>query len=173
MHILGVLLAILFGAALWWWRLRMLNEAGREVIDQAGKIRGKIRRNRFRKAERQSVFAGVENPAHAAIIFITALAMEKPLYLAEAKAKVRDMMGPYLSAAEIDEQLIFGEWAATQVADVKDIIRRFRLMWRSSLSKNECKEFVSVAHSVANINGAPTPVQEDMLRNLEEAILPA
>ena len=172
MHILGLLLAIVAGAVFWWWRLRMLNEAGREVVDQVGKVRGKIRRDRFRKAERQSVLAGVENPAHAAIVFISTLASEKPHHLAEAREKVRAMMGAYLPAAEIDEQLIFGEWVAGEVADVTDIANRFRLLWRSNLSEDEAREFVALARSVAETGGAPTQVQARMVQDLERAVLP-
>lgn len=52
MHILLGLLAILGGAAFWYWRLKAVKEATDDVADMAGRAWGKWKRYKFRKKGR-------------------------------------------------------------------------------------------------------------------------
>ena len=51
MHILLGLLALLGGAAFWWWRIKMIGQAADEVTDVAGRAIAKYNRYKFRKRE--------------------------------------------------------------------------------------------------------------------------
>ena len=44
MPIIGFLVLVISGAAIWYWRLKMVHEAGSEIIDSITSMRGAFRR---------------------------------------------------------------------------------------------------------------------------------
>src|SRR5687768_13897168 len=78
MPFLGVLLMVAAGAAVWWWRMKNLREAGSEIIDSVERMRGAYKRRQFRNKAEASLLASIQNPAIAAAVFFLALAREKP-----------------------------------------------------------------------------------------------
>lgn len=68
MHVLLGLVAILSGAAFWWWRMKAVGEAANEVTDAAGRAIGKYKRYKFRKKVEDSPMEAVDDPLAAAVV---------------------------------------------------------------------------------------------------------
>ena len=49
MPFLIAILGVLGAAAIWWYRMKAMNEAAREVADVVGRVQGNIRRKKLRK----------------------------------------------------------------------------------------------------------------------------
>ena len=58
MPLLGLLATIAVGVAVWYWRLKMLREAGSEVIDSVERMRGAYKRKQFRKKVEDALATG-------------------------------------------------------------------------------------------------------------------
>ena len=76
MHIMLGFLAMLGGAAFWWWRIKMINEAASEVGDVAGRAWGKYKRHKFRKKVEDSPLEALDDPVAAAVVLMLAIAGE-------------------------------------------------------------------------------------------------
>ena len=66
MPILALIIAIIGGIAVWWWRAQQVKDAADAAIDAAGKARGMVNRARFKHRAGASVLAGVDTPGMAA-----------------------------------------------------------------------------------------------------------
>ena len=80
MHIIGLIIAVLSGAAFWYWRLSLLRDAGSDAIDTVERMRGAMRRRSFRQKAETSTLASIKNRAIAAAVLCCRLANEKPQY---------------------------------------------------------------------------------------------
>ena len=66
MAFLGILVMAIGGAAVWYWRLKMMREAGSEIIDSVERMRGAYKRGKFRKQAAVAPLASIADPAIAA-----------------------------------------------------------------------------------------------------------
>jgi len=85
--------------------------------------------------------------------------------LGEASHEVID------SAQDMDEVLVFADWVSGKIIDPADPVRRFRDLWRDTLTIEERSELISIADEVATIVGKPTAPQENALQSLRRALL--
>ena len=67
--------------------------------------------------------------------------------------------------------MAFAAWAAGQVPDTNEIIRRFAPLWANSLEQAQKQELVEMALHVAELGGAPTDAQAAAIRRLSESLL--
>jgi hypothetical protein len=161
MHILAILGAIVAGAGIWYWRFKTMHDVGSEVLDAAGRLRGAYSRHNFKKKAESSVLASVDDPALGAAIFLFALANEADGVAHLAGSEIRRQLASIVPTDKMDEFLAYAEWAAKSVVDARDCVRRFRPMWRDSLTVGEREELVSMARAVAAL--APKPAQSQAL----------
>lgn len=159
------------GAAVWWWRLKMVKEAGSEIIDSVERMRGAYKRRQFRKAAEAAPLASIQNPAIAAVVFFLVLANEKPIQKDLAKKVIRERMKDIIAAQDMDEVLIFADWTAKNVVNLDDPVRRFRDMWLNALDESERRQLIDIGEQVAGTGGEPTPQQTDALQKLKRAML--
>lgn len=171
MPFLGLLIMVAAGAAVWWWRLKMVKEAGSEIIDSVEQLRGAYKRRKFRKAAEAAPLASIQNPAIAAIVFFLVLANEKPMHKDMAKEVIRERMKDIIAAGDMDEVLIFADWTARSVINLDDPVRRFRDMWLKTLDESERRQLIDIGEQVAEIAGEPTVQQTDALQKLKRAML--
>lgn len=171
MPFLGVLLMVAAGAAVWWWRLKMVKEAGSEVIDSVERMRGAFKRRQFRKKAEAAPLASIQNPAIAAVVFLLNLANEKPMHKDMAKEIIRERMKDIIDAKDMDEVLIFADWTAKGVVNIDDPLRRFRDLWLNALDDGERRQLISMAEDIADIGGERTMQQADVLQKLKRALL--
>jgi hypothetical protein len=169
MHILGIVLAVIVGAAAWYWRLKTLRDAGSEVIDSVSRIRGAVRRRNFRNKVEGSTLATIKDPAVAAIILYFRLAYEKPAYLEQAQSLIRSRMADIVPADDMDEVIVFCDWAAKDIVDPKEPFRRFRDLWTERLVDEELSELTAIAEEVSDLGGGSTDDQKLVLAALTRA----
>lgn len=171
MAFVGLLVMMVGGAAVWYWRLKMMKEAGSEIIDTVEKMRGAYKRRAFRKKAEVAPIASIRDPAIAAVAFFMCLANEKPMHLDVAKAVVRERMKGVISPADMEEIIVFGEWASKNVVNPEDPIRRFRDLWANALDMSERSELIDIADEVAQVGGDRTGEQEAALQALRRTLL--
>ena len=171
MPFLGLVLIVAAGAAVWWWRLKMLNEVGNEVIDSVERMRGAYKRRQFRKKAEAAPLASIKDPAIAAVTFFLCLANEKPAHKDTAKDLIRRRMKNIIADKDMEEVLIFADWTAKGVISAEDPVRRFRELWLEHLNMEERRELIGIAEDVSKIAGDNTIEQTNALQALRRALL--
>ncbi len=171
MALVGLLVMAIGGAVAWYWRLKMAREAGSEIIDTVEKMRGAYKRRSFRKKAEVAPIASIRDPAIAAVAFFMCLANEKPMHIEAAKAVVREKMKGIISSADMEEIIVFGEWASKNVVNPEDPIRRFRDLWANALNMEERSQLIDIADEVAQVGGEKTSEQELALQALRRTLL--
>jgi uncharacterized tellurite resistance protein B-like protein len=151
MHILALLGVIAGGAAIWYWRIKMMREMGSEVANVVGRVQGHIRTGNFRKKAEGSPLSSVEDPALAAAIFLYALANEHNEILHLSEPAIRREIARIVRAADLEEMLAYAQWAARDVVDARDVVRRFKSLWRQKLTREERSDLVSMAESIIGL----------------------
>jgi hypothetical protein len=165
MHVIGFVLSVATLAAVWYWRLRVLREAGMQLFDFAGRVRGARRRHNFKRRAESSVLDTVDDPALAAAIFLFALArQENPR--ADVGQLVRAQIARIpLDARRLDEYLTYAEWAARDLRDPSKCARKFRALWHDRLTEDERALLSSMSWAV--VGASPQPSQRSSIRALQ------
>jgi hypothetical protein len=171
MHIVGFLVFVLAGAAVWYWRLKMVREAGSEIIDSVERMRGAYKRRQFRKKAEVAPLASIADPAIAAVAFFLCLANEKPIWKDAAREVVRKRMNGIIKPGDMEEVLVFADWAGKSVVNPEDPIRRFRDLWSKALTMDERQELIAVADEVSLVGGEATQEQKQVLQTLRRTLL--
>jgi hypothetical protein len=170
MHIIGILAAVLGFVAVWYWRLKVLQEAGHDAADLAGRLRGAYRMRRFRKQSQGSVLNAVDDPAMAATIFLFALAGEDAVAAYKAPAAIRAHAAEMVPPGKVDELVAYASWAARDVVDSRDVVRHFKALWRDRLTVDERHDLVRMAEEVAALSSTVVDAHRLSLVALREAI---
>lgn len=170
MHILLGLLAILGGAAFWYWRLKAVKEATDDVTDMAGRAWGKWKRYKFRKKAEASPVEAVDDPVAAAIIMMIAVACEEHPLTPAAEARIRDEVVRTMGIEDPTEVMVFGKWVASHVEDANNVSLRYAKLWMRDLSAGERTDFVQMVKRVAAADGEVTARQQFKIAKLEERL---
>ncbi|MBX4888115.1 hypothetical protein [Rhizobium bangladeshense] len=171
MAFLGILVAAVSGAVIWYWRFKMVREAGNEIIDSVERMRGAYKRGKRRKQAEAAPLASIADPAIAAVAFFFCLAKEKPIYADAAKDVIRGRMKGILRPGDMEEVLVFGEWASKNVTSPEDPIRRFRDLWMKTLDMEERQQLIGIAEDVAAVGGERTKEQDYALQTLRRSLM--
>jgi hypothetical protein len=170
MHIILGFLAILGGAAFWWWRLKMLSQATSEISDVAGRAVGKYKRYKFRKKVEDSPLEAVDDPVAAAVIMMYAIAQDAgpatPVVEKAIKSEVMKSMG----VEDPTEVMVFAKWVASHVADPNNVSLRYGKLWIAALSQPERQEFLDMVERVAASTGPINTAQQSILGKLRERL---
>lgn len=173
MAIVGIIIAAIVGGALWYWRFKALKEVADDVGDVLGRARGAYRMGKFRKQAEASALTSVTNPAMAAAIFLYALAGEYPERMNLAEEEIQRQIGKIVDADDLDEVLSYARWAANDVADPRDLVRRFKPLWREKLTGEERAELIAMAQTIMSVTEAdPSHNQKLSFASLRTALAP-
>lgn len=149
MHILVAIFGIMAAGAFWWYRLKYMSDAAREVSDQVGRVQGHFRRQKLRKKSAVSPVAAIDDPVVAAATVMMAIATEDRLVTDEMVSKVRTTVEPIAAnSAKAEEAVAYAKWATDQVADVPTVIDLTSNLLAPKLSENEKEELVSMVQSL-------------------------
>ncbi len=170
MHIVLGLLAILGGAAFWWWRLKMMGEAANDVNNAVGRVVGNYKRKKFLKKAGESPLASITDPAAAAVVMMFAVAKEEmPLNDAVEKI-VQDEVTNTMKITDSTELMVFSKWVVSHVADANNVSLRCGKLWMTALSVAEREDFVAMIERVAKNCGGLTTNQENKIKKLRERL---
>lgn len=147
MHIIGLILTIIIGISVWWWRLRMLKRAGDTVIDAAERFRGRQKRRRIAEQTGFSPVTAISEPVTAAATLIRMIVGEDvwPMVRGRMKAAFADLS----SEAHADEALTYAEWAGNQGLDDGRATRMLIDMLRDRLTFDERQQLVAILEDAA------------------------
>jgi hypothetical protein len=172
MHIVAIVVGIIAAAGVWYWRAKAAKEVVDDVGSMVGRVQGRIRMNNFKKKAEGSALASIEDPALAAAVFLHALANEKRDALHLAEPGIREQIGRIVADADLDEVLSYAQWAARDVADARDVVRRFKPLWRQKLTREERADLIVMAESIADLGEANDHNQKLTLVTLRTALGP-
>ena len=172
MPILGLLLAVLAAAGVWYYRIRILRDLGNDLADLAGRAQGAYRRRKFRQQSEGAALATIDNPALAAAVLFYALAKEDPKTLHKSEVTIREQLAPIVAAGDLDELLSYAEWVARDVIDPRDLVRRFKSLWREKLTPGERQQLLGMAEAVAAHAAARASGPRLTVDALRTALLP-
>ena len=117
--------------------------------------------------------SGVDDAGTAAATLMYALATLKgPVMRVDEELmddKLEEVCG--LNQRDRDDAIAFGAWASAQVADVNEIIRRFKPLWRDALREGERKQLIEMAIAVSERGGPPNDAQRSSIKRLSEDLL--
>ncbi|MEO6396459.1 MAG: hypothetical protein ABIO40_11175, partial [Devosia sp.] len=157
MAIVGLILAVLAGAIVWYWRLQLLRGMADEVATMFGRVKGRYRVDKFRRKVGGSTHAAIDDPAVAAAVFLFALVNESDGFALPAEAAVKAQIARVVPEARLAEIVSFAQWAARDVVDAKDCVRRFKPLWRDALDRSERDHLIRMAQAVVGLSDAPAP----------------
>jgi hypothetical protein len=160
MHIFLAVLAILGGAAIWWYRVKYMSQAAGEIVDAVGRMQGSLRRDKLRKKAALSPIAAIDDPVTAAATVIMAIAAEGvPVSDALEKRTREEIRTIAASDKQLDEAVIYAKWATDQVADVPTVIDKTTLLLKSHLTDHEKQQLVAML-----MRATPPGERHDMFR---------
>ena len=172
MHIIAIIVAVIAAGGAWYWRAKQAKEVVDDVGSMVGRVQGRIRMANFKKKAEGSVLASIEDPALAATVFLYALSNEKPdaRHLSEPEIKVQ--IARIVPAADLDEVIAYAQWATRDVADARDVVRRFKSLWRQKLTREERADLVTMAETIIGLGDADDHNQKLSLVTLRTALGP-
>ncbi len=151
--------------------IRRAGEAANEAIDMAQKVRGKMRRNAFRKKAEGSVLTSVEDAGTAAAILLFKIAECGDEDPSTSRVEVVRIIREEIGMKDAEEVASFAEWISKQMINPGDILRAYRPIWTGNLGPDELVEFVSMGVRVANLGSDANPEQLEIIRQLRERLL--
>lgn len=172
MHILVLLLAAIAGGATWYWRFKTMRSAADDVADAVGRLQGKYRTGKFRKQAEGSALSTIVDPALAAAIFLFVLANEDSASMHLSEPVIRNQLTRVVSPEALDETLAYARWAARETVDARDVVRRFKPVWRERLTREERADLVAMAEAVAAVRTGDGHNQKLSLASLRMALGP-
>jgi hypothetical protein len=149
MHILIAILGAIGGAAFWWYRAKHISEAANDVVDLAGRARGKYRRNVMKKKAAVAPVTAIDDPIVAAATVIMAIATEDNIVTQEIEERVRAEILRIADRAKADEAVIYAKWASDQVADVHTVIDKACDFLAGRLNETEKEELIAMVDAAA------------------------
>lgn len=173
MSVVAVIVGILLGVGAWLWRAKRASDATAKVIDFASHARGAYNRARINQRAGSSVLSSVQDAGTAAATLMYSLATLKgPVMRADEEvidAQLEKVC--QLNERDRDEAIAFAAWASAQVADVNEVIRRFKPLWRNSLGEKERRQLIDMAIAAAERGGPPNAAQKNSIKKLSEDLL--
>ncbi|TGR21517.1 MULTISPECIES: hypothetical protein [unclassified Mesorhizobium] len=150
MPFLIAVLGVLGAAAFWWYRMKAMNDAAREVADVVGRVQGNIRRKKLRKQAALSPLTAIDDPVVAAATLITAMVSEDGPILPQREAVIREVISQIAAGQKkTDEAVVYAKWAASQIDDTTIVIDKLAPFLRERLDPSERDDLLQMLNRVA------------------------
>ncbi|PDQ19170.1 hypothetical protein CN311_20890 [Mesorhizobium sanjuanii] len=149
MPFLIAVLGLLGAAAFWWYRMKAMNDAAREVADVVGRVQGNIRRKKLRKQAALSPLTAIDDPVVAAATLITAIVSENGPVLPQRETIIRSVISEIADDKKTDEAVVYAKWAASQIDDATIVIDKLAPFLRERLDVNERNDLLQMLNRVA------------------------
>ena len=171
MPFLLAILGVLGAAAFWWYRMKAMNEAAREVADVVGRVQGNIRRKKLRNQAALSPLTAIDDPVVAAATLITAIVAEQGPVLPQREAVIRDVISQIAdSQKKTDEAVVYAKWAASQVDDTTIVIDKLAPFLRERLDPHERDDLLRMLNRVAQGGGQSLKIADQRMVRLRQKL---
>lgn len=165
MHILLVIFGVLSAAALWWWRIKMIGGAARDVARGAKTVANMPRRLGFKHRAGRSALEISDDPREAAMAIMLEVAKaaddpgeaETDLMLSRAMEIFR------VSETEADEYLNRADWFTRQARNGDQLIRQMASTLRKTVAPEQHSDLGEVLEDLALVSGRPSPEQTRLI----------
>ena len=150
MPFLIAILGVLGAGAFWWYRMKAMNDAAREVADVVGRVQGNIRRKKLRKQAALSPLTAIDDPVVAAATLITAMAAEHGPILPKRETVIREVISQIAdNQKKTDEAVVYAKWASAQIDDTTIVIDKLAPFLRERLDPHEREDLLQMLDRVA------------------------
>ncbi|MES0200275.1 hypothetical protein [Mesorhizobium sp. M0011] len=149
MPFLIAILGVMGAAAFWWYRMKAMNEAARDVADVVGRVQGNIRRKKLRKQAALSPLTAIDDPVVAAATLITSIVSEDGPILPQREAVIRAVISEIADKKKTDEAVVYAKWAAAQVDDTTVVIDKLAPFLRERLDVAERNDLLQMVNRAA------------------------
>ncbi|MCV3208217.1 hypothetical protein OHD62_16365 [Mesorhizobium sp. YC-39] len=171
MPFLIAVLGLLGAAAFWWYRMKAMNEAAREVADVVGRVQGNIRRNKLRKQAALSPLTAIDDPVVAAATLITAIVSENGPMLPGREAVIRSVISEIANdKKKMDEAVVYAKWAASQIDDTTIVIDKLAPFLRERLDINERNDLLQMLNRVAQTGEQRLQISDQRMLRLRQKL---
>ncbi|RUV66668.1 MAG: hypothetical protein EOR30_09620 [Mesorhizobium sp.] len=170
MHILIAAIGLLGAAAFWWYRMKAMNDAAREVADVVGRVQGNIRRKRLRKQAALSPLTAIDDPVVAAATLITAIVSENGPVLPQREAAIRLMISEIADDKKTDEAVVYAKWAASQIDDATIVIDKLAPFLRERLDVTERNDLLQMVNRAAQAGEQPLKISDQRILRLRQKL---
>ncbi|TPK91255.1 hypothetical protein FJ934_22220 [Mesorhizobium sp. B2-4-12] len=170
MPFLIAILGVLGAAALWYYRMKAMNDAAREVADVVGRVQGNIRRKKLRKQAALSPLTAIDDPVVAAATLITSIVSENEPVLPQREAVIREVISGIADKKKADEAVIYAKWAASQIDDTTLVIDKLAPFLRERLDPNEREDLLRMLNRVAQGGGQSVKVADQRMLRLRQKL---
>ncbi|KAG1651775.1 hypothetical protein GQR58_026806 [Nymphon striatum] len=133
----NALAGVIAAGGFWFYRMRDAGRAAGEVIDKAQRVKGAINRKRFRDKAAQSPFVTIDDPVLAAVTSVIAIAAECGTWNETTKSKLKDTFISVSNKEDLEEAVIYGEWAVKQTTEMSGALRHTGPILASMLSADQ------------------------------------
>ncbi|MBZ9671452.1 hypothetical protein [Mesorhizobium sp. ES1-3] len=171
MPFLIAVLGVLGAAALWWYRMKAMNDAAREVADVVGRVQGNIRRKKLRKQAALSPLTAIDDPVVAAATLITAMVSEGGPVLPRREAVIREVISQIADGQKkTDEAVVYAKWAASQIDDTTIVIDKLAPFLRERLDPNERDDLLQMLNRVAQSGEQRLKIADQRMLRLRQKL---
>ncbi len=170
MHIVLAVIGLLAGAAFWWYRIKMINDAASEIGNVVGKVRGDFRRRKLRKKAAMSPVTAIDDPVVAAAAILAAVAAEDGPLTPDDEKHVEDLVAQIAGKDETGEAMIYAKWAVTQVAETTTVIDNAGRFLQGRLTDDEKEHLLDMAKQVGSQSGIERTMLANTLRRLRQRL---
>ena len=144
MHIFATIIGILALVIAWWYKIRSAGKITREVADIFGITPGNLSQKALRKLSSNSPITAIQNPLVAAATIIIAIQSEEFVLGQSDEDFIEGLLSPLGEAAQVDEAMTYGKWAAFEISDINVIIDKLGEFLKYQLDKSEKTQFLSM-----------------------------
>lgn len=170
MHILIAAIGLLGVAAFWWYRMKAMNEAAREVADVVGRVQGNIRRERLRKQAALSPLTAIDDAVVAAATLITAFISENGPVPPQREAVIRSVISEIADDKKTDEAVVYAKWAASQIDDATIVIDKLAPFLRERLDVTERNDLLQMVDRAAQAGEQPLKISDQRILRLRQKL---
>ncbi|MCQ8185138.1 hypothetical protein [Parvularcula maris] len=148
MQFLGLLVTILVGISVWYWRIRMLKNLGDNVIDATSRFQGARRRKKIASATESSPVEAIADPVTAAATLIRLLVGEETWPTAQGRVQVR--LAELSSFPLAKEAVTYADWAGKQPVERRRAVESLTARLRDWLTLEERQDLVALVADAAS-----------------------
>ena len=170
MPFLIAIFGALGAAAFWWYRMKTMNDAAREVADVVGRVQGNIRRKKLRKQAALSPLTAIDDPVVAAATLITAIVSENGPVLPQREAVIRSVISEIADKKKTDEAVIYAKWAASQIDDTTIVIDKLATFLRDRLDLSERNDLLRMVARAAQAGEQRLQISDQRMLRLRQKL---
>lgn len=174
MHIVLGVLAVLGAIAYFVIRANQVGQAGKELAETAGEVKGLFRSARWRSKSKTDPFAEIDDPRLAAAVMMHAIAKCDGDVTENQRVAMLDSMQTKLGLEKktAEEMLVRARWLIQDLNDTSTTLRRAAPPVDRNCTPQEIDDLLDMLAGIANVEGEATGLQKNAIDGLKRRLRP-